>query len=95
MQGSKAAVSYIGALVILDQEAARVAVRRAIERSRGRMVSAAIELGTCRRHLERVVHALDLWPEIDACRERWRTGQGHGLVAKLRAARLGEGQANV
>ena len=65
-------VTAIGATVMLNPEEGKRQILRALERSRGRMCSAAIELGTRRRNLEGLVRQLDLWPAVEACRARWR-----------------------
>lgn len=65
-------MSYIGSLAQTEPERATAEILEAFERSRGRMVSAALELGIDRRHLQRLVWLLGLWPQVDAIRERWR-----------------------
>lgn len=63
--------SAIGALALSDPPAARALILRELERSRGRVRSAAIPLGGNRRTLERIILQLDLWPQVEACRARW------------------------
>ncbi len=64
--------SFIGELAQAQPERARLEILEAVDRSRGRMISAACELGIDRRHLQRLCWQLDLWPRVDALRERWR-----------------------
>jgi hypothetical protein len=65
-------MSYIGSQVIHEPEKAKAEILEALDRSRGRMVSAATELGVDRRQLQRFCWTLDIWPEVDAIRDRWR-----------------------
>ena len=64
-------MSAIGAQAMLDPAGARRSILRELERSRGRVRSAAIPLGSNRRTLERIILLLDLWPDVEACRARW------------------------
>ncbi len=64
-------MSAIGAQAMLDPAGARAQIMRELERSRGRVKSAAIPLGSNRRTLERIILLLDLWPDVEACRARW------------------------
>lgn len=68
---SPRSTTAIQALVILDPDAARARILREVDRSRGRVRSAAIPLGGNRRTLERIIFHLDIWPDVEAIRARW------------------------
>lgn len=75
--------SFIGCLAVHEPDKARAEILEAVERSRGRLISAATELGIDRRHLQRLCWLLDLWPHVDQIRERWAKGQGDTPVLRL------------
>ncbi len=66
--------SVIGSLAASDPEKASAEILEAADRARGRLVAAAAELAVTRRHLQRLLWALDLWPAVDAIRDRWARG---------------------
>ena len=67
--------SYIGSLTHHEPDKAKALILEAIDRSRGRMVSAACELGIDRRHLQRLCWQLQIWPEVDQVRDAWKAFQ--------------------
>jgi hypothetical protein len=70
------APTRIGWLVLNEPEQAKVEILEALERSRGRLARAAVELGVSRRHLLRYNWQLDLWPQVDAVRDTFRANHG-------------------
>ena len=76
-------MTYIGSQVIYEPAWAKAEILESVERSRGRLISAAIELGVERRQLQRYCWQLGLWPEVDAIRERWRLGLADTPVLRL------------
>ena len=76
----------LGQLVRDDPEKARAEVLEAFELARGRVKVAAHYLCVGRRQLYRLFWQLELWPSVDAIRERvvdeyvrenpWRDGDG-------------------
>lgn len=73
----------IGTMVAREPEAAKVEILEALEKARGRVVGAAVDLAISRRHLTRMLWALDLWPQVDAIRERWARRQVDTPVTRL------------
>ncbi len=75
-------ISAIRATVTLDRQEAATRIMREVERSRGRVRYAAIALGCNRRTLERIIFELDLWPQVEACRDRWTARRRDPLQLK-------------
>lgn len=69
--GARGPRSVIGAMAVEAPEEAKAEILEALDRARGRVIGAAANLALCRRHLGRLIWALDLWPQVDEIRERW------------------------
>lgn len=69
------APTRIGWLVRNEPEQARAEILEAFDRCQGRLARAAVELGVCRRQLLRYNWLLDLWPQVDALRARYRVAK--------------------
>lgn len=64
-------VSAMGALIIVDPNAARERILAAIDAAKGNRTRAAEALGAKHRSLLRWIDKLALWPEIDRlCKEK-------------------------
>ncbi len=76
-------MSFIGSLAQTEPDRAKAEILEAVERSRGRLISAACELGIDRRHLQRLIWLLGIWLQVDEVRERWRLGLADTPVLRL------------
>ena len=81
--------TWLGHVHDRDPEEAKRAIVEAFTRSRGRLVSAAVELGVCRRHLLRYLWALDLWPTVDEIR------RANGMTRGVQSTRVDSAEGRV
>lgn len=75
--------SWLKLVYDADPAKAKAEILEAFENNRGRLRHAASELGLSRRHLARYNWALNLWPELDMIRARWRSGEADTHTKRL------------